>query len=430
MAYGLTLAAQTPTATLVGWATLPVQTVSDGPTTGQFAGPGQFGHTWPLSDHQVVQGFSAVLPGPVAGTYYVLPDNGYGTKANSADALLRVYALRPDFRTETGGTGTVTPVDYRTGAPLSGFLPASFIQLRDPDHKLTFPLVADQDTYTTAAGSPRVDPRIKANRWLTGADLDPESMRTDHRGDRWYGDEFGPFLIHADGDGKVLGAEVRLSGVMAPENPHRGTAPANLGSSRGFEGLAINPARTRLYGLIEGTVTGDRENTLRIHEFDVDGFRYTGRTFAYRLDPDGTNIGDMTAVNDHEFLVLERNGAAGAGATPAPVKKVFLVDIADIDQHGDVKKTLLVDLMRLADPHDLNRDGQTTFTFPFVTVEDVLVIDAHTILVINDNNYPGGGGRGAFSDPTEFLLIRVEAALRVDGAGARGPLATGAGRGQ
>jgi hypothetical protein len=72
-----------------------------------------------------------------------------------------------------------------------------------------------------------------------------------------------------------------------------------------------------------------------------------------------------------------------------------------------VKKTELVDLMNIADPDDLNGDGSTTFTFPFVTIEDVLVVDANTLLVLNDNNYPGGGGRGLFSDNNEMLLVRL-----------------------
>jgi hypothetical protein len=32
-----------------------------------------------------------------------MPDNGYGTKANSADYLLRVYHVTPDFKTARGG---------------------------------------------------------------------------------------------------------------------------------------------------------------------------------------------------------------------------------------------------------------------------------------------------------------------------------------
>ena len=44
----------------------------------------------------------------------------------------------------------------------------------------------------------------------------------------------------------------------------------------------------------------------------------------------------------------------------------------------------LVDLMTLADPFDLNGDGSHSFTY--VTIENVLVLDARTLLVVNDNN--------------------------------------------
>ena len=45
--------------------------------------------------------------------------------------------------------------------------------------------------------------------------------------------------------------------------------------------------------------------------------------------------------------------------------------------------------MNVADPNDLNGDGSNSFTFPYVTIESVLILDANTLLVINDNNYPG-----------------------------------------
>ena len=37
---------------LAGWAMLPVDTYADGPTSGQFAGAGQFGHALPLAGKQ------------------------------------------------------------------------------------------------------------------------------------------------------------------------------------------------------------------------------------------------------------------------------------------------------------------------------------------------------------------------------------------
>jgi hypothetical protein len=59
----------------------------------------------------------------------------------------------------------------------------------------------------------------------------------------------------------------------------------------------------------------------------------------------------------------------------------------------------------------LNGDGSTTFTFPFVTIERVLHLNRTTLLVINDNNYPGTGGRDANSDNSEFIKIQLDTPL-------------------
>ena len=401
--------AQDRPGTLVGWAVLPVATFADGPTSGQFAGAGRFGQALPLVDQQPVQGFSAVIAGPAPGVYYVMPDNGFGAKANSADALLRVYAVRPTFRTASGGDASVAPAHFGTGRVLPAFTLDSYITLHDPDRRLGFPLVADAPVYPGRGAIP-VPRAVSTGRLLTGADIDIESMRRDARGHFWFGDEFGPFVIQADATGRILDREVGVPDVLAPENPYRGDRPANLGGSRGFEGMAINRAGTMLYGLIEGVVSGDLARTLRIHEFDIEGRRFTGQRFGYPLSVDATSIGDMTAVTDTQFLVIERNDAAGDAASPAPFKRIFLADIARLT-NGIAAKTEIVDLMNLSDPDDLNRDGKTTFTFPFITIEDVLIVDRQTLLVINDNNFPGGGGRGPFSDPTEFLLIRLPTPL-------------------
>jgi hypothetical protein len=186
--------------------------------------------------------------------------------------------------------------------------------------------------------------------------------------------------------------------------------------------MAINPARDKLYTLLEGTVTGDNAidgtvgKNLRINEFDLPSRRYTQNNWLYQLEAAGTNIGAMTAINDHQFLVIERNGATATGGG-TPFKKIYIADIDGVANGGFAKKTELVDLMNIADPHDLNGDGSTTFTFPFVTIESVLILDPRTLLVINDNNYPGTGGRNANSDNTEFLKIRLDAPLAVKGRG-------------
>jgi hypothetical protein len=404
-------------ATLSGWAMMPAATYADGPTTGQFAANNPYGtNPLPLLNKQSVQGISAVLQGPTAGSFWVMPDNGFGTQNNSADALLRVYAVRPDFKTVTGGSGTVNAANFSTGEVQSAFTPASNITLSDPNKLLGFAIQADYEKYYNGiaalnASGIAVDASIRSGRLLTGADFDIEAMRRDKNGNLWFGEEFGPFLVKTNVNGVVQRSEIAMPGVLAPENPlvKAGTATANLGGSRGFEGMAINPAGDRLYTLLEGTVTGDPAKTLRINEFSIDSEKYTGKQWSYKLDGAGTNIGDMTALNDHEFLVLERNGstATSFATAAAPFKKLFKIDINKLDADGNVAKSEVIDLMNIADPNDLNGDGKTTFTFPYVTIESVLILDANTLLIVNDNNFPYGGGRVLGSDDTEFLKISL-----------------------
>jgi hypothetical protein len=123
----------------------------------------------------------------------------------------------------------------------------------------------------------------------------------------------------------------------------------------------------------------------------------------------------MVAVDDRRFIVLERNGSTATSPNPAPFKKVFLIDLQGVPDGAAVRKTELVDLMNLADPFDLDADGQRVFTFPYTTIEDVLVLDPRTLLVVNDNNFPYGGGRELASDATEFLKIRLPFSLADDG---------------
>lgn len=123
----------------------------------------------------------------------------------------------------------------------------------------------------------------------------------------------------------------------------------------------------------------------------------------------------MTAIADHAFLVIERNGIQGTQANAADMfKKRFKVDLTKVDADGFVEKTEIVDLLNIADPDDLNRDGKTTFDVPFVTIESVLRLDSRPLLVIDDDNYPGHGGRTTNGpDRTEFLRVGLDRTLAV-----------------
>ncbi|MGB5714914.1 MAG: esterase-like activity of phytase family protein [Waterburya sp.] len=220
------------------------------------------------------------------------------------------------------------------------------------------------------------------------------------------------FFTDFPGTGDLVRDAVVGEFVVSPQNPNLGENELpNLDRSRGFEGMAFSPDRTTLYPLLEGAVLGDPDDALRIYEFDVESSEYIGLVGYYRTEVDGNPIGDFTPINDTEFLVIERDNNQGE---EAEIKKIFKIDISEVDEDGYVEKELVVDLLDIDDPNDLNGDGNTTYDMPFVTIEDVVVVDEDTILVANDNNYPFSQGREEDIDNNEVVLIDLETPLDLD----------------
>ncbi|TPG16567.1 esterase-like activity of phytase family protein [Variovorax guangxiensis] len=444
--------AETPVTapTLTGRAVLPADSFVAGPTSGQYVSGGDYtratttyGYTFPFVDKQPMQGFSALVPGPFPGMFYAMQDNGFGGRNASPDALLHIYAVRFDF-----DKGAVVPAHFQTGAVLASFTPDSYVRLNDPNRKLGYATVADMTTYPGASVSPSnqslpVDPRIIAGRLLTGYDVDPESLQIDAQGNFWIGDEFGPFLLHFDKQGRLLSREVqvpnlrKLGGnpvVQTSNNPYLQYTPAlaNLGGSGGLESMAINASRTKLYGMFEKEVSGDDARNRVINVYDLATQKFELTPFIYRVNTgqringDGnleTEIytpNDMVAINDTEFLVMEKDSGAGDARTgkfaasgtsrnAARFKRVFKIDLTKVDSAGYLIKEEVVDLMALSDPKKLGGDATIdgVFTFPMECVEVVTIVDAHTLMFVNDNNYPGGSPSRATNKPDDNEFIRV-----------------------
>jgi hypothetical protein len=425
-------------AELLGRAVLPADTFAPGSTTGQFK---KTNRTTPFINKQPVQGFSAVIPGQKAGTYLAISDNGFGSKANSPDNVLRIYAVEPDFT-----TGQVFSVNFQTGERLKSFNRKSFLELNDKRNLANFPIIASQKVYPSS--SIPVSREIAKNRLLTGGDFDTESFRRVSDGTFWVGDEFGPFLLHVGKDGELLDSPIplpnfraigKLNFVKSPDHPEFANLPddtariaaANIGGSKGFEGLALNSSGTKLYAMLEGALkdeqvqssalTLEMRSRLLINELDLATKQYTGKVFSYKLENPDYAIGDLTAINDNEFIVIERDNNQGdpnnpAFKTPAQFKRLYKINITNLDKQGFVKKELLVDLLKISDQKGIagNLSKNGIFTFPFVTIENVLPIDARTLLVINDNNYADSIGRyPGQADNTEFIKIRLDQPLNL-----------------
>lgn len=370
--------------TLLGRAILASDAYQPGPPSGAFIAPDN-GATPPFPG-QPIPGFSAILDAG-HGEFWAMPDNGYGAKTNSSDFLLRVYRIRPDFETAKGGSGAVEVL--------------GFIQLRDPGARVPFAL-------------------SRADRLLTGADFDIESVRRARDGSFWFGEEFGPFLLHTDAAGRVLEAPIPLPGVQSPQNPFLPDPDAwTLRASRGFEATARSIDGKTLYPMLEGALRNDPDPRRRIvNEFDLRSGAYTGRTWQYRVDaafPDAV-IGDLTALDQHRFTLIERDDDQGVQARQ---KKVYLIDLRRLDDDGFLEKRLVVDLLRIRDPDGISlpaRPGEfgvgDPFSFPLQSVESVAVLGGERLLIANDNNYPSSDGRWIARDrpdDTELIVVRTPA---------------------
>jgi len=411
-------------ATLAGHAVLPAETLipapADAPAALQVSGkftergnPARLraaptdGEALPFNG-QPMQGFSGIKT-IGDGSYYVLTDNGFGSKANSPDAMLFFSIARPDF--ETGEVAIEETVF-----------------LNDPQQVVPFVIVME--------GTDK--------RYLTGADFDIEGFQI-VGDDIVIGDEFGPYIIVADrrtGEVKefhetVVDGEI----VRSPDhytlnlpNPG-GELPAYTARrSRGYEGFASSVDGATLYPLLEGPLwdveTGDWERSadgrvaLRLLEMDASSREWSGRSWFYPLEAEGNAIGDFNMIDETRGLVIERDwgqgdaelackdGATeGCFSTPALFKRVYLIDMAGVAPGDAVHKVAYVDLLDIQDPNGVARQGKREdgrFTFPFVTIEDVDRVDNNHIIVGNDNNFPFSIGRALGErDDNELILLNV-----------------------
>lgn len=402
-----TVRASSPTdgaypAVLAGHAILPSLTLLDLPpdapaelrTSGKYADPPEAGDVeWPIAG-QPAQGHSAIRRAD-DGSFWVLTDNGAGSKANSPDFMLHLSRYRVDF-----AAGDVTRLQT--------------LFLRDPQQVAPFRIVTDGT----------------AERYLTGGDFDPESLHF-AGGQMWIGDEFGPYLLKFDPDGRLLDAfETLVDGrpARSPDHPG-GPGGVEVARSKGLEAMAGSPDGRLLYPMLEGPLAGESDpRAVRILEFDVTAGRWTGRHWTYLLEQDGNAIGDLTMIDATTALVIERDGGYGTAdracpadeqrsdcfARPAQFKRVYKIEMGEERVGGPVRKIGHLDLMSIADPRGLARVPLTggALAFPFLTIESVDVVDDRHIVVGNDNNLPYSRSRepGRIDD-NELVLLEVPGLL-------------------
>jgi hypothetical protein len=356
---------------------------------------------------QPLQGHSGIKTMP-DGSFWVLTDNGFGSRYNSADSMLYLDNYK---------------IDWQSGAVDR----KQTVFLHDPDKKVPFRIVHEDND----------------KRYLTGADFDTEGFQI--IGDNfWIGDEFGPYILKTDLTGKVLAVfESQADGkpikspdhwsVQSPGAPGATYTGVNLRRSKGYEGFAASKDGKFLYGLLEGPLWDadkkdwekvDGKEASRILEFDVKAEKFTGRSWKYVFEQNGNAIGDFNMIDDRFGLVIERDNGEGTKDKACPegkagtdcfgdlakFKRVVKIELSDANVGQPVRKVGYIDLMKIRDPNKKARKPLTdgALAFPFFTIENVDKVDDTHIIVGNDNNLPFSSSRDPNkADDNEFVLLEV-----------------------
>jgi hypothetical protein len=260
------------------------------------------------------------------------------------------------------------------------------------------------------------------------ARLDPESIRVSNDGLTFFvSDEYGPYVYQF-----LRRSGERIRTFQLPKGfdvAHPGTTTNNeLATNstgrvpnKGMEGLALTPNGRTLVGMLQTATIEDTKaggagaNLLRMAVIDIASGK-TVHEYGYLLTT-GSGVSDIVALNDHEFLVDERDGKGLGDGSKAKVKQLFKIDLANAtDITGmdgktaagvAVPKTLFLDIVKV-----LGDNGVTTDKVP-AKIEGIAFgpdvndkgTKMHTLWVANDNDFLQDYGGVVGSNPNQFFVF-------------------------
>jgi Esterase-like activity of phytase len=258
----------------------------------------------------------------------------------------------------------------------------------------------------------------------TSARFDPEGIRVSADGRSVFvSDEYGPYVRQFDRTTGVLIKTFELPAKYDVANQYPVGATEISGNTsgrvanKGMEGLAITPDSKTLIGIVQAPMIQDAANSatnklLRIIAIDVATGAIRGE-YGYKLTT-GSGVSEITAINDHEFLVLERDGKGLGDGSNALVKTLFKIDLAgatDISSlsgsaaaNAAVAKTSFLDIVAVLGANSITPANVPAKLEGLAFGTDILVNGTltHTLWMANDNDFlPNVAG------PNNFYVFGV-----------------------
>jgi hypothetical protein len=383
----------------------------------------------------------------LGGDFFVaLPDRGPNAKPyagcldDTASYINRFHTLHMSLAPSDAGAAlpfTLTPMLVGTTL-LSSSLPLVYGAGCGGAGSGVPALNALDHTYYFTGRSDNFDPERVSTNPHDGR-FDPEGVRVSNdRRHVYISDEYGPYVYEFD---RLTGERTRVFTLparfaignlsSAGDDEISGNTSGRV-ANKGMEGLAITPDGRTLVGAMQspllqdgGTDTGEN---IRLVAIDIKSG--ATREYAYHLDSVKTTVSEILALNDHEFLLDERDskGLADTATSVAVIKKLYRIGLNGAAEVGGisgnanlaakaVSKELFLDIVSA-----LNSNGIASHDIPaklegIAFGQDVAIggETKHTLYVSNDNDYTSvvpnvNHPNGSAENPNAFFVFAFDEA--------------------
>ncbi|MBH8578368.1 esterase-like activity of phytase family protein [Nostocaceae cyanobacterium CENA369] len=277
--------------------------------------------------------------------------------------------------------------------------------------------------------------------YANNARFDPEGVRVSNNGQQIFiSDEYGPYVYQFNRNtGKrirvfTLPSKFAVSNLSSVGDTEISGNTSGRVANKGMEGLAITPNGKTLVGILQSPLLQDGGTNAaytRIVKIDIE----TGATqeYAYQLDNIGTSVkpkyptvSEIVSINDHEFLVDERDGKGLGDGSLAAFKKIYHIDLTNAQEVSNisgennlvgkaVSKTLFLDVVAALTQNGIKQEDIPAKLEGLAFGEDVVIngVKKHTLFITNDNDFvgtimPDTYHSTSVDNPNKFFVFAVD----------------------